>query len=103
MALCADDVVLESSKDGTKSGKAEFKAYLEKVFYVSSSLSVDTSFIFAVCFQNGPKGTWQDPVADGDNVIVMGKVSFMMIPVSVKAVFSFNSDDKITKIVIGKA
>eukprot|EP01089_Gocevia_fonbrunei_P018762 TRINITY_DN643_c0_g1_i1.p1 TRINITY_DN643_c0_g1~~TRINITY_DN643_c0_g1_i1.p1 ORF type:complete len:121 (-),score=28.33 TRINITY_DN643_c0_g1_i1:44-361(-) len=77
LSLVSDDVVVESSRDGKHEGKDAYTAYLKKI---------------------KPTGTWEDPVADGDQVLVKGKVTVMFIPWSVGSHFTFNSDGKISHI-----
>ena len=82
LGLVTDDIVLESQRDGTHTGKEAFEAYLKKT---------------------KPTGKWQDPEADGDKVVIKGSVTVMFIPFSVISIFEFSSDGKISKIEIKKA
>jgi ketosteroid isomerase-like protein len=79
LGLVSDDVTLISSRDGTHQGKEAFAKYLEAV---------------------KPTGKWEDPVLEGDQVVVKGSVTILFIPWSVASYFTFNEEGKITKIEI---
>ncbi len=82
VALLADDVTISNPMTGTTTGKAAAEAGM----------------------RNRPAGggaagiTWRDPVADGDNVKIVGDGS----PFGpVRILISFTGDDKIQKVDIG--
>jgi hypothetical protein len=66
-------------RDGTHEGKEAFTKYLKSV---------------------KPTGKWQDPVLEGDQVVIKGTVTVMFINWSVASFLDFNDDGKITKIEI---
>jgi hypothetical protein len=68
-----------SRRDGTHEGKEAFGKYLKAV---------------------KPTGKWQDPVEEGDQVVIKGSVTVMFIPWSVACFLEFNADNKINKIEI---
>lgn len=82
VALLSDDVVISNPMSGTTTGKAAAEAGM----------------------RNRPAGgaaggiTWRDPVADGDNVKIVGDGS----PFGpVRILISFTGEDKISKVDIG--
>jgi len=81
LKLVADNVKLISARDGTFDGKAAFLEYLSKT---------------------EPTGTWEDPHDDGATISVPGKVKVALINWSIRATFTFNSNDLIEKIEIKK-
>lgn len=82
LRLVADDVVLQSSRDGRVAGKPSFRNYIARV---------------------KPTGTWRKPTWNRTlNVAeVMGNVRILMLNVPVVAHFAFNAHGKITRINIG--
>lgn len=82
LRLVADDVVLQSSRDGRVAGKHSFRDYIARV---------------------KPSGTWRKPTWNRSlNVAeVMGNVRILMLNVPVVAHFTFNSHGKIARINIG--
>eukprot|EP00899_Mesostigma_viride_P022268 jgi/Mesvir1/3225/Mv16373-RA.1 len=83
LELVADNVTLESSRDGKYVGKDEMAKYLEKV---------------------KPTGQWGDPADDGENkTVVKGHVKLLFVPIGVISHFQFNpADGKIVDIKIGR-
>merc|ERR1711879_703648 len=79
LSLVADDISLVSQKDGTHEGKEAFAKYLKSV---------------------KPTGKWQDPVLEGEQVIIKGTVTVMFINWSVASFLHFNDEGKINKIEI---
>ncbi|ELR24868.1 uncharacterized protein ACA1_175430 [Acanthamoeba castellanii str. Neff] len=79
LSLVTDDIVLVSQRDGTHEGKEAFTKYLKSV---------------------KPTGKWQDPVLEGDQVVIKGTVTVIFINWSVASFLDFNDDGKITKIEI---
>ncbi|KAI9002901.1 hypothetical protein DFJ74DRAFT_713813 [Hyaloraphidium curvatum] len=84
MSLVSDAIVFESAKDGVFRGRDEFQKYLTTV---------------------PPSGPWQDAKLEevGGQVVLTGKVKWMMVPVKVKSEVSFDADGKISHIVSGRA
>jgi hypothetical protein len=66
-------------RDGTHEGKEAFAKYLKAV---------------------KPTGKWQDPVLEGEQVVIKGAVTVMFINWSVASFLEFNDEGKITKIEI---
>ena len=82
--LVADDIEVYSQRDGTYNGKKDFVAYLQKTKV---------------------EGTWEDPVVDPDQgiVVVRGVVKILFLPISVKSEFRFTNNGLIRSIRTGKA
>lgn len=82
LRLVADDVQLESSRDGRVAGKEQFKSYLGRV---------------------KPTGTWKP--ATWNRAIgkaeILGNVKILMVNVGVVAHLSFNRAGKISRIYVG--
>eukprot|EP01088_Endostelium_zonatum_P011374 TRINITY_DN254_c0_g1_i1.p1 TRINITY_DN254_c0_g1~~TRINITY_DN254_c0_g1_i1.p1 ORF type:complete len:116 (-),score=34.98 TRINITY_DN254_c0_g1_i1:55-366(-) len=81
LGYVADNITLNSAKDGEHSGKDAFSAYLSKV---------------------PPTGTWEAPVEEGGKVVVKGKVKYLLMNWDVISEFTV-SGDKITHIEIKRA
>ena len=68
----ADSIVIESSRDGTFTGKDEVRAYLDKT---------------------APSGTWNEPeVQDDGTVVQTGSVTVMFMSTSVNSTSAPNAD-----------
>ncbi len=76
LRLVSDNIFFESERDGTYSGKAEFRSYLQKVKF---------------------EGTWNIPEKTGLNqYTIHGKVKILFIQISVKIVMSFDDNNLIS-------
>ena len=81
LQLVADDILLESERDGTYRGREEFKKYLDSI---------------------KPSGTWGEPVVQGENVVIPGKIRFLMMDWNVLGTCSFNKDNLINHIKLAR-
>ncbi|GMF46454.1 unnamed protein product [Phytophthora fragariaefolia] len=82
LQLVSDDVELYSQRDGSYRGKEQLRAYLDKAKV---------------------EGSWQPPAVEHGAVVVRGVVQILLVPISVKSVFTFTADGRICGIHASKA
>eukprot|EP00123_Amoebidium_parasiticum_P021324 comp6548_c0_seq1/m.2319 comp6548_c0_seq1/g.2319 ORF comp6548_c0_seq1/g.2319 comp6548_c0_seq1/m.2319 type:complete len:108 (-) comp6548_c0_seq1:373-696(-) len=83
LSFLTDDIVIETPREGTHTGKAAVREYLEKT---------------------KPNGTWEAPSFDAANgkVVIPGKVKVGFVGVSLLAAFDFEEGGKIKHIAINR-